>query len=256
MDDLIKFIKENSSDINKIKQLILNLLFNTICKKYPFANTIAILHMLHTNEFNNNFNIIDNINYDKLMEQIDKNENEILCGYLILLNEYENKKREIIKLINLFNKYKFNTKHNITIYTIKSYIVYILKPYFNANFDNKFIYSLYTPVNDVVWEDLHRNEIMTRLDNIVNLFNRNIIVLCDIKVKHISIINALSFNDLVEYFNLCGDNIRNKINYICDYLDKYFILNENINKLIEHNNNFIENDKNINDVICIDDIKI
>jgi hypothetical protein len=249
MDELVNYIKDNSNDIDKIKKLLLVLIFNTIYNKYPFSNTIAILNMLHNDEFNFNFNIMDDINYDKIIPLIQKDDNEIFYGYLMLLNEYEKKKKEINKLIDLFNKYKFRNKYDITIYTIKPYILYILKPYFESHFDDKFIYSLYSPVNNISWQQIHRTEIMNRLENITKLFNRNIIKMCNIKVKHISIINSYSFDELVEYYNLCGENIKNKIKYVCTYLDNYDLLNENIKKLVTYNSNFINNNNDINEVI-------
>ena len=248
MEEIVDYIK-NNTDAEKIKKIINVILFHAIYKRYPIPNTIAFLDILYQDEINMKIDIFDNINYINLMPIIKRSDNEILYGYFLLLYEHKRYINNIADLIKIINTYKFNTDKNITIDTLKSYILFILKPYIESHFDDKFIYSIFTPVNTKAWEDLHRNEIITRLENIMKLYNKNMIKMCNIKPKHISILSQMSFDELTNYFNLCGIQIRGKINFMCDYLDAYEILNNNIKKLVNHNNNYINNDININKII-------
>jgi hypothetical protein len=100
-----------------------------------------------------------------------------------------------------------------------------------------------------MWQDIHRIEIINRLTNIIQLFNKNMCKLCNIKVQHINTINNLSFDELKEYYISCGNKIRVKIDYICEYIDLYEILDNNLKKLIEHNANYINNNEDMNKVI-------
>lgn len=248
MEEIVNYIK-NNNDIDKTVEIIFVLLFNAIYNKYPTSNAIAIINTLYNNNCYININILDIISYDILMPIIKKNNNDILHGYFVLLYDHYEKKNNINELIIMFNKYKFKTENNITIETFKPYITTILKPYIDSHFDNKFSESINIPSKLKSWQDIHRAEIIDRLTSIMQLFNKNICKLCNIKVQHINTINNLSFDELTEYFFSCALKIRTKIDYICEYIDLYEILDNNIKKIIEHNANYINDDENINEVI-------
>ena len=248
MDELVNYIK-NNIDAGKIKKIINVVLFNAIYKRYPIPNTIAFFNILYQDELNININIFDNINYTNLIPILEKTENDILYGYFVLLYEHKRHIESVANLIKIINIYKFNTEKNITIDTLKTYILFILKPYIESHFDYKFICSILIPVNTIEWEEIHRNEIITRLENIMKLYNKNIITICNIKPIHVSKLSQMPFYELTAYFNSCAIKIREKIIYICEYLDTYEVLNDNIKKLVNYNNNYINNDSNINKVI-------
>ena len=249
MDEIIEYIKNNNEDNEKIKKLFYVILYNTIYKKFPFPNTIEILNILDKNTYNTNFIIQDNINYDKLMYLIRTNDNEILNGYFFLLNERNKKKKEIDQLLMMLNKYKFKVTDDITIDYLPLYMISIIKPYIESNFDDKFIYSIFNPLNDERWINIHRNEIFDRLERIMNLFNRNIIKMCHLKVKHMSLLYKIPFIELADYYDYCGKVIKFKITYIINYLETYEAMKNNLERLIIHNKDYIIDDNVCNRII-------
>jgi hypothetical protein len=239
MEDIINtIINSKNNDIPKILNI---LLFNTIYNKYPTQNTISLIDTIYY-KFDKNIDIFNMINYEAWLTIIKKKNNDLLYGYLIILYEYNEKKNTINEIIKIFNKYKFNLKEDIQVDTLKIYIITKLKPYLNAHFDDKFITLINVPLDIPSWLTIHHNEIIYRLTNITKLFNYNINIICDIKPQPIEILNNLPFDELTKYFIIYANKIMKKIDYICKCIDRYEILNNNIIKLIEHNNKFIKTD--------------
>jgi len=247
MEEILNYIK-NNNDMYKRIRIICILLFNTIYNKYPTANAIALIDILYKNTYNTNIDIFNYVNYVNIMARIKSSNNNALYDYFILLHDHYKIKNNINNTIKLLNKYKFNTYDDITIETLQLYISTILNPYIKSNFDDRFIESIKRQLNSEEWKEIHKNEIINRLTNVMQLFNKNICKMCDIKVPHINTIINMSFDELIEYFISCGNKMTTKIDSLSCSVDLYEIMDDHLTRMIEHNANYINNE-NINQII-------
>ena len=249
MEKIEKQIIDNKNNKKIIFSIFYTILEKILKNEFFYANAIKIFNIMYIN----NIDIIAEINLCELKIMLEKTDQKIIYGYFFILYNLKEKQKNINEIIIFFNKYKKDSEPIISYDNIYLYIKKYIMSYINSNFEEKFIYSLNNPLKNSEWEEIHKNEIIIRLNNVMKMFNNNIAKMCNIKKKHITTINNMSFDELSTYFCYCYILITNKIKIINDEIIEYNKFNVGLNKLIEHNEQYITND-NVVDIDIFENI--
>jgi len=260
-------------------QINFYLFIETIIEEFDTLNDIKIEFIVKIilNSiiyFEGNVDNICFLQFYNLLKKKKDNNFELLDNFILLYDKYRNIKIHFFTLnfhlIKIFNN-KFNnlnefkyknllTKNDIE--NIKNIIETEIMAYYNSFFDinyNKLFFRRISDVNNIISQNIHTNEMIERLLQLVKVYTLKILENLNIKIITINDFLSLDYIDRVNYFKIFYVKTNNLFKLYFNFYEQYHNIKHELSELIKLDPlNYIEtlNDSTSSYILSEDHLEI